>query len=150
MWNPSKGLRNSRRVLGAERSKVLDDYIAVTWIPNRRKLQRHHRMEVRSMEENTTASSDHEHSSNKKCEDSVKPHHGISKTALTLDKNSRKRNGVKRQEEAEAAEPHALWDVVQQWDIPKARILHAPVMISNPICPKCLIIYRSRQNVVYI
>jgi hypothetical protein len=34
-------------VLGA---KVIDDYIAVTWIPNRVKLQRHHRMEVRSME----------------------------------------------------------------------------------------------------
>ena len=34
-------------MLGDERRKVLDDYIAVTWIPNREKLQRHHRMEVR-------------------------------------------------------------------------------------------------------
>jgi hypothetical protein len=55
------------------------------------------------MEENTMASAEHQHSSNKKCEDSVKPHHGIAKPALTLDKNSRKRNGEKRQEEAEAA-----------------------------------------------
>jgi hypothetical protein len=36
---------------------------------------------------------EHEHSSNKKCEESVKPHHGISKASLTLEKNSRKRNG---------------------------------------------------------
>jgi hypothetical protein len=60
-------------------------------------------MEVRSMEDNTTAAAEHEHSSNNKCEDSVKPHHGIAKTALTLDTKSRKRNGEKRQEEAEAA-----------------------------------------------
>jgi hypothetical protein len=61
-------------------------------------------MEVRSMEVNTMAAAEHEHSSNKKCEDSVKPHHGIAKTDLKLDNNSRKRNWGKRQEEAEAAE----------------------------------------------
>jgi hypothetical protein len=46
-------------VLGAEIRKVIDDYIAVTWIPNRVKIQRHHRMEVRSMEENTLAAAEH-------------------------------------------------------------------------------------------
>jgi hypothetical protein len=68
-------------------------------------------MEVRSVEENTMAAAEHNHSSNNKCEDSVKPHHGIHKTALTLDKNSRKRNGEKIQEEAEAEESHALWEI---------------------------------------
>jgi hypothetical protein len=46
------------------------------------------------------AAADHENSSNKKYEDSAKPHHGISKTALTLDNNSRKMNRENRQEEA--------------------------------------------------
>jgi hypothetical protein len=55
------------------------------------------------MKENTMAAADHDHSSNNKCKDSVKHQHGISKTALTFDKNSRKRNGEKRQEEDEAA-----------------------------------------------
>jgi RAB protein geranylgeranyltransferase component A len=44
------GRRTNMEVLGCEICKVLDDYIAVTWIPNRETLQRHHRMEVRSME----------------------------------------------------------------------------------------------------
>jgi hypothetical protein len=57
-------------------------------------------MEFRSMEENTTAAAENGNSYNKKCEYSVKPHRGISKTDLTLVKNSRKRNGEKRQEEA--------------------------------------------------
>jgi hypothetical protein len=102
------GRRTTIEVMGAERRKILNDYVTVTLISNREKLQRHHRMEVISMEENTPAVAEHEHSSKKKCEDSVKPHHGISKTALTLDKNSRNRNGENRQEEAEAAESHAL------------------------------------------
>jgi hypothetical protein len=92
------GRRTTMEVLWGERRKFLDDYIAVTWIPNREKLQRHHRMEVRSMEETTTSAAEHGHSFNKKCEDSFKPHHGIAKTDLTLDKNSRKRNGEKRHE----------------------------------------------------
>jgi hypothetical protein len=104
-------------MLGGERRKVLDDYIAVTWIPNRGKLQRHHRMEVRSTEENTVAAAEHEHSSNKKYRDSVKHHHGIAKTALTLENNSRKRNGEKRQEEAEASESHALWASSETVDV---------------------------------
>jgi hypothetical protein len=87
------GRRKTMEVLGAERHKVLDDYIAVAWIPNREKLERYHRMEVRSLEENTTDAAEHEHSSNKKVEDSVKPHHGIVKPDLTLDKNSRTWNG---------------------------------------------------------
>jgi hypothetical protein len=102
------GRRTTMEVLGGEISKVLDAYIVVTWIPNREKLQRHHGMEVRSMEENAIAADEHEHSSNNKCEDSVKTHHRIAKTALTLDKNSRKRNGEKRQEEAEVAASHDL------------------------------------------
>jgi hypothetical protein len=81
------GRRTTVEVLWGETCKVLGDYIAVTWIPNRGKLQRHHMMEVRSMEENTTTAAEHDHSSKKKCDDSVKPHHGIAKTALTLDKN---------------------------------------------------------------
>jgi hypothetical protein len=105
------GRKTTMEVLGAERFKVIDDYIAVTLIPNRETLQRHHMMEVRSIEENTIAAADHDHSSNKKCEDSVKPHHGIAKTALTLDKNSRKRNGGNRQEEADASVSHALWAI---------------------------------------
>jgi hypothetical protein len=83
------GRRTTMEVMGVERRKVLDDYIAVIWI-----LQRHHRIAVRSMEDNTTAAAEHDNSSNKKYEDSVKPHHGIAKTALTLDKNLRNRNGV--------------------------------------------------------
>jgi hypothetical protein len=79
-------------VMGAERRKFLDDYITFTCIPNSEKLQLHHRMAIKSIEENTTATAEHEHSSSKKCEDSVKPHHAIAKTVLTLDKNSRKRN----------------------------------------------------------
>jgi hypothetical protein len=94
------GGRTTMEVLGAERHKLLHNYIAVTWTPNREKLERHHRMEFRSMEENTTAAAEDDRSSNKKCEDSVKPHHRISNTALTLDNNSRKRNGEKRQEKA--------------------------------------------------
>jgi hypothetical protein len=43
------GRRTIMEVLGGERRTVLYNYIAVTWIPNRGKLQRHHRMEVRSM-----------------------------------------------------------------------------------------------------
>jgi hypothetical protein len=43
------GRRKTMVVLGAERRKVLDDYIAFTWIPNREKLQRHRMMEVKSM-----------------------------------------------------------------------------------------------------
>jgi hypothetical protein len=84
------GRRTTMEVLGVERRKDLYDYIAFTWIPNRGTLQRHHRMEVRSMEEKTMASAEHNHSSKKKCEDCVKHHHGIAKT--TLDKNSRKCN----------------------------------------------------------
>jgi hypothetical protein len=38
------GRRKTMEVLGAERRKVLDDYIAVTSIPNREKLQWHYRM----------------------------------------------------------------------------------------------------------
>jgi hypothetical protein len=61
-------------------------------------------MEVRSMEDKTMAATQHDHSSNKECEDSVKPLHGIANTYLTLFyKNSRKRNGIKRQEVTEAA-----------------------------------------------
>jgi hypothetical protein len=97
------GRRKTMEVLRGERRKVLDDYIAVTWIPNREKLQRHHRMEVRSMEENAAYAAENDNLLNKKCEDSVKPHHGIANTALTIDKNSRKRNGGNRQEETEAA-----------------------------------------------
>jgi hypothetical protein len=104
-------------VLGGKICKVIDDYIAVAWIPNREKLQRHHRMEVRSMEENTMDAAEYEHSSNKKCEDSVKPHHGIAKTPLTLGKNSRKRNGEKIQEDAEAAESHDLWEISETVDV---------------------------------
>jgi hypothetical protein len=81
------GRRTTLEMLGAERRKDLDDYIAVTWIPNRGELYRHHMMEVRSMERKTMDAAEHEHSSNKKYENSVKPHHGIDKTALTLDKN---------------------------------------------------------------
>jgi hypothetical protein len=44
------GRTTTMEVLGAERRKVPDDYIAVTWIPNREKLQRHRRMEFRSIE----------------------------------------------------------------------------------------------------
>jgi hypothetical protein len=90
------GRRTTMEVMGGERHNVLDDYIAVTWIHNREKFHLHYGMDVRSMEENTTAAAYHEHSSNKKCEDSIKHHHEISKTALTLDKNSKKRNGEKR------------------------------------------------------
>jgi hypothetical protein len=39
------GRGTTMKVLGAEIRNVLD-YIAVTWIPNRGKLQRHHKMEV--------------------------------------------------------------------------------------------------------
>jgi hypothetical protein len=41
------GRRTTMKVLGGERRKVIDDYIAFTWIPNREKLQLHHRMEIR-------------------------------------------------------------------------------------------------------
>jgi hypothetical protein len=68
-------------------------------------------MEVRSMEENTTDADEHEHSSNNKCEDS-----GMTKTTLTLDKNSRKWNGEKRQEEADTAEFHAIWVISETVD----------------------------------
>jgi hypothetical protein len=44
------GRRRTTEVLWAERCKVLDDYISVTWIPNRGKLQRPHILEVISME----------------------------------------------------------------------------------------------------
>jgi hypothetical protein len=71
--------------------------------PTNEKNQRHFRLEVRAMEENKMAAAEHDNFSNKKCEDSVKPHNGISKTALTFDNNSRKGNRVKRQELAEAA-----------------------------------------------
>jgi hypothetical protein len=68
------------------------------------------------MEENTMAAAEHENSSNKKCEESVKLCHGISKTALTLDKNSIKRDRENRQEEAEEATPHALWEINETVD----------------------------------
>jgi hypothetical protein len=87
------GRSMAMEVIGAEIYKVIDDYIVVNWIPNMGGLQRHNRMEVRSMEENKTAAAEHEHSSNKKCEDSVKPYRGISKKALILNNNSRNRNG---------------------------------------------------------
>jgi hypothetical protein len=99
-------------VMGAERRKILDDYIAVTWIPNKIKLQRHHRMAVRSMEKNTMSAAEHGHSSNNKCEDSIKLLHGIYKTALTLAKNSIKWKEEKRQEEADAAESHTIWAII--------------------------------------
>jgi hypothetical protein len=111
------GRRTTMEGMGAERRKFFDDYIAVTWIPNKVKLQRHQWMEVRSMEENTTAADEHEHSSNKKCEDIVKHHHGIANTALTFDKNSIKRNGGNRQEDADAVESHALWEVSETVDV---------------------------------
>jgi hypothetical protein len=121
MWNPSKVLRNSRgwgttmEVLGDEICKVLDDYIAVIWIPNREKLQRHHRIGVRSMEVNTTAAAEYEHSSNKKFEDSVKPNHGIAKTALTLDKNSRKRNGEIYRKRPRQQNPMLFGKLSRKW-----------------------------------
>jgi hypothetical protein len=59
---------------------------------------------------------EHEHSSDNKCEDIVKPRHGIAKTDFRLDKNSRKRNGEKRQEEAEAEESHAIWQISETLD----------------------------------
>jgi hypothetical protein len=48
---------------------------------------------------------------------SVKPHLGIAKTALTLDKNSRKWNWKNLQEEADAAESHALWEISKTVDV---------------------------------
>jgi hypothetical protein len=65
------GKKTTMEVLGAERYKALDDYIGFT--------------------------AEHAHSSNKKSEENVKPHHGIARTALTLDNNSRKRNSKKKQ-----------------------------------------------------
>jgi hypothetical protein len=126
------GSRTTMEMLGGERRKVLDDYIAVTWIPRRGKLQRHHRIEVRSMEDNTMAAAEHDHSSNKKCEDSVKPHHLIAKTALTLDKNSRKSNGEKRQEDTEAEESHALWKISESVDV--SPCCHHVVTMLSPCC----------------
>jgi hypothetical protein len=40
----------------------------------------------------------------------------IAKTALTLDKNSRNRNGEKGHEEDDAAESHALWAISEKVD----------------------------------
>jgi hypothetical protein len=67
------------------------------------------------MEENTTAAAEQEHSSNKKCEDSVKPHHGISKTALTLGKNSRKRNGERDRKRPMQQTPMIFGKLARQW-----------------------------------
>jgi hypothetical protein len=39
------------------------------------------------------AAAEHEHSFNNTCEGSVKTHHGIAEIDLTLDNNSRKRDG---------------------------------------------------------
>jgi hypothetical protein len=41
-FGESRGGRTTMEMMGGERGKVLDDYIAVTWIPNRGKLQRNH------------------------------------------------------------------------------------------------------------
>jgi hypothetical protein len=109
------GRRTIMEVMGAERRKVLDYYIAVAWTPNKKKLQRPHRIEVRSMEENTTAAAEHDHSSNKKFEDSVKPNHGIAKTALTLDKNSRKRNGEIYRKRPRQQNPMLFGKLSRKW-----------------------------------
>jgi hypothetical protein len=109
------GRRTIMEVMGAERRKVLDYYIAVAWTPNKKKLQRPHRIEVRSMEENTTAAAEHDHSSNKKFEDSVKPHHGITKTSLTLDKNSKREMGKINRNRLMRQNPMPFGKLARQW-----------------------------------